>query len=230
VRYYQKNEHDWDYGVFYGRFLDKEQIQNGYFPDEVSGQAIHLVTADGVPLTAVLKNDAERIGYKGVTALKSGDTSNALRYLNAATQKYPKDMELWTDLALANINTGNAQGAKEAISKARGISSLDLQTEMTAGEIALTMNDMQWAQQIYSNMIENYPAMGNGFLGLAKVQAVQGNFDLALENVNHSNEMAQATNDGRLMQQGYMTMAFIYQRKGDMATAQKYYQAAQQGR
>jgi tetratricopeptide (TPR) repeat protein len=223
-RFYQKNEQDWDYAIYYGRFLDKEQLVNGYFPSDL---AIHIIEADGVPLCAILKNDPERNGFNGITAARQKDSVNAMRYLSAAAKKYPKDMEVWTNLALQYFYAGDGEKALQSISNARSVSTLDVQTEMTAGEIALATGDVNMALQVYGGLIENYPTFGNGYLGLAKAQALQGNFDLAVANVNTSNEMATEKQDGQLMQQGYMTLAFIYQRKGDMATAQKYYQAAQ---
>jgi tetratricopeptide (TPR) repeat protein len=224
VRYYQKNEHDWDYGIFYGRFLDREELQNGYFPSEA---AIHNVTADGAPLTTVIKNDPERLGYKGAQAMKAGDTANAVRYLSAAAKKYPYDTELWINLALVHMNMNNLPAAKDAIEKARSISTLDLQTALIAGEIGIKAGDANYAMQVFGGLIENYPDMSNGYLGLAKVQAMQGSFDLAIENANRANELAASIGDGQSVRQGYMVLAFIYQNKGDMATAQKYYQAAQ---
>ncbi len=223
-RYYQKNQQDWDYGVYFGRFLDKEQLENGYFPSKMS---IHNIEADGVPLCAVLANDPQRNGFKGYQAMTTGDLGNAVLYLEAASKKYPEDMEVWTNLALVYSNMKNAVAAKNAIDNARKISTLDLQTEMTAGEIFLRSNDANTASQVYGGLIENYPDMGEGYLGLAKAQAMQGNFELAIANVNTSNDMAVASQNGQLMKQGYMTLAYIYQAKGDMATAQRYYQESQ---
>jgi len=223
-RFYEKNEQDWDYGLYFGRFLDKEQLENEYFP---SGMAIHIIEADGVPLCAVLKNDPERLGYKASLAIKANDSVNAIRYLTAATNKYPEDMDLWLNLSLQHLNGGNTQASMEALSKARSISKLDLQTEVTAGQIALTVGDINLALQIYGSMLENYPTFINAYLGLAKAQALQGSFDLAVENVNVAMEKAMDKQDGNLVRQGYMTMAFIYHHKGDAATAQKYYEASQ---
>lgn len=222
VRYYQKNATDWDYGIFFGRFLDREELQNGYFPAKM---AIHDITADGVALTTIIKNDPERLGLKGLNAIEARDTANAVKYLNAATVKDPYDTELWNNLALIYMQKGDLSAAKEAVGKSRSVSSLDIQTANIAGEIALKANDVNSAMQIYGELMENYPTQGDGYLGLAKVQAIQGNLDLAMQNVNTAIEYSP-----QLAQQGYMLMAFIFQQKGDMAQAQKFYQAAQQAR
>ena len=222
VRYYQKNSSDWDYGIFFGRFLDREELQNGYFPSKM---AIHDITADGVALTTIIKNDPERLGLKGLNAMDARDTANAVKYLSAATAKDPYDMELWNNLAIMYMQKGNLSAAKEAVGKSRSISSLDVQTANIAGEIAVKANDVNSAMQIYGELMENYPTKGDGYLGLAKVQAIQGNLDLAMQNVNTAIEYSP-----QLAEQGYMLMAFIFQQKGDMAQAQKFYRAAQQAR
>ena len=147
-------------------------------------------------------------------------------------------MELWTNLAMVYISSGNFNAAQAAMDKAMSISSLDIQTTSIAGEIALRSNNAAKAAQIYSSMTENYPTMADGYFGLAKAQAMQGSFDLAIGTVNNAleivSEEAEKTNNQGLyyqaQQQSNMTLAIIYQLKGDMATAQRYYQAAQGGR
>jgi len=220
-RFYEKNQKNWDYAVYYSRFLDKEELQHGFFP---SSMAIHVITADGVPLTTVLKNDPERNGYKGYTALQHNDIPSATEYFNKAVAKYPEDLELWTYLALIYRSTNNLPAAQNAINKAMAISKLDVQTESIAGEIALQSSDFKGAVQIFSDMMEEYPDMGEAYLGLGKAQAGLGNYSMAIENVNTAINMDQS-----LTGQGYMALSFIYSRKGDQAAAQKYYNAAKQG-
>ena len=104
------------------------------------------------------------------------------------------------------------------------ISSLDVQSASIAGEIAMMSNDFAKAAKIYGDMIEESPDMGEAYLGLGKALAGQGNFSMAIENVNQGISI-----DPNLTPQGYMVLAYIYNKKGDVATAQKYYQAAKSG-
>jgi tetratricopeptide (TPR) repeat protein len=221
TRFYQKNQKDWDYAVYYGRFLDKDELLNGYFP---SSMAIHVIKADGVPLCAILKNDPERNGFKGYTAMQQNDVPHAIEYFNKAAAKYPEDMEIWNNLALLYRSTNNLPAAQNAINKAMAISSLDIQTANIAGEIAMQQNDFNGAAKIYGNLIEDNPDMAEAYLGLGKAQAGLGNFSMAIENVNTGISL-----EPNLTPQGYMVLAYIYNRKGDQATAQKYYNAAKSG-
>lgn len=219
VRYYEKNRKNWDYGIFFGRFLDREELQNGYFPSKL---AIHNIEADGVTLTTIIKNDGERLGMKGYQAMTSGDLANAINYTTAATKKDAYDTELWQNLASIHIAMNNYPEAKKAIDEARKISSLDVGTADMAGDLALRMGDINTSQMIYGELLENSPKQGEGYLGMAKIQATKGDYGLAVQNIQTAIDYSPY-----LEKQGLTLMGMIYQRKGDMAQAQKFFQMAQ---
>lgn len=220
VRYYQRNESDWDYGIFMSRFLDKEQLLSGYFPGD---NPIHIMEADGVPLTTILQNDPERNGFKGQEAMKKGNDTLAVALLNKAVQKYPKDAENWRNLAVANFQLGNKPAALDAIGKAYAISSLDMTNVNTAGAIYLQGGDFQKAIQVFGKMTRDYPEAAEGWMGIGQAYAASKNYPMAIDNLNKALAL-----DGRIAPQAYMALAYIYQQQGDMATAQKYAAAAQQ--
>lgn len=218
VRYYEKNRTDWDYGIFFGRFLDREELQNGYFPSKL---AIHNVEADGVTLSTVIKNDPERLGLKGYEAMITNDLANAVNYLTAATKKDAYDVELWQNLTSIHLATNNLAEAKKAIDEARKITTMDVETADLAGDLALRMGDIASSEQIYGAMLENSPSQGEGYLGLAKIQATKGDYDLAVQNVQTAMDLSPY-----LQGRGYTLMGLIFQRKGDMVQAQKFFQMA----
>jgi tetratricopeptide (TPR) repeat protein len=220
VRYYQRNETNWDYGIFMSRFLDKEQLQNGYFPGD---NPIHIVAADGVPLTTVLQNDPERNGFKGQEAMQKGQDTLAITFLNKAAQKYPKDAENWRNLAVVNFQLGNKPAALDAVNKAYAISSLDITNANTAGAISLQAGDIPRAIQVFGKMTQDYPDAVEGWMGVGQAYAAAKNYPMAIDNLNKALSL-----DGRIAPQAYMALAYIYQQKGDMPTAQKYAAAAQQ--
>lgn len=131
-RFYEKNQQDWDYAIYYSRFLDREQLLNGYFPD---GKAIYVVKADGVPLVAVYKNDKERDGFKGYQALQQKDFPAAIRHLKTAAAKYPQDMELFEHLSLAYAYNNQLDSAKWAMDQALKVSSISINTVMMAAQV-----------------------------------------------------------------------------------------------
>jgi Flp pilus assembly protein TadD len=219
VRYYQRGTSDWDYGVFVSRFLDKEQLLNGYFP---GANPIYIVTADSVPLTTVQENDPERNAMKGQEALKSSKDSLAVRYFEAAAKRDPKDTEPWRNLAAAAFRTDKGK-ALDAIGKAYAISSLDLNTAQTAGMIYLRGENFNKAIEVFSKMKDDYPEEAEGWMGLGQAQAAVKNYPLAIEDINTA-----IAKNPQYTPQGYQILAYIYQQQGDMAMAQKYAAAAQQ--
>ena len=181
VRFYQKNQKDWDYAIFYGRFLDREQLQNGYFP---SSMAIHVIKVDGIPVCTILKNDPERNGFKGATAKQEKNLPLAVEYFRRAAAKYPDDMEIWSEMAECYASMGNLDSAQIAIDKALAISSADVQTAFMAGQIAMQRKDFKKAETIFTHVTEEAPEVGQAYLQLAVAQAYQNNFNAAIENVN----------------------------------------------
>jgi len=221
-RFYQKNQQDWDFAIYYGRFLDKGQLQHGYFP---SSMAIHVITADGVAICTILKNDPERNGLKGYKAMQANDLPQAVNYFTKAVAKYPEDMEVCDYLALLYRSSNNLPAAANAVDKAMAISSADLQSANIAGEIALQQGNFSKALQIFGDLSDEYPNMAEPYLGMGQAQGGLGHFDMAIENIKKAVSM-----DESLGRQGYMALAYIYDRKGDKAQAQQYYNAAHGGK
>jgi Flp pilus assembly protein TadD len=220
VRYYQRGESDWDYGVFMSRFLDKEQLQNGYFPGD---NALHIVAADGVPLTTVQENDPARNSLKGNAAIKANNFPQAVAYFEVAVKKDLKDAEAWRNLAVAAFQAGDKAKALDAIGKAYAISSLDVNMANTAGMIYLQGQDFTKAVQVFGKLSEDNPDMAEAWLGLGQAQASSKNYSAAIDDINK----ALALNP-QYSHDGYMMMANIYHAMGDDANAQKYAAAAQQ--
>lgn len=131
-RFYEKNQQDWDYAIYFSRFLDREQLQHGYFPD---GKAIHVIKADGVPLVAVYKNDKERDGFKGYQALQARNFPLAIAHLKRAASKYPQDMELFEQLSMAYAYNNQLDSAKWAADQALKVSSISINAVMLAAQI-----------------------------------------------------------------------------------------------
>lgn len=220
VRYYQRGDADWDYGIFVSRFLDKEQLINGYFP---GGNPLHIIEVDGVPLTTIQANDPQRNAFKGQEAMKAQNFALSVQYFEKAVALDPKDAEAWRNLAVAAFQSGDKAKSMDAIGKAYAISSVDLNTSNTAGMIYLQAQDFNKALQVYAKITEENPDMPEGWMGLGQAQANLKNYTAAIDDINK----AVALNP-QYAPQGYMMMASIYQQMGDMAMAQKYAAAAQQ--
>ncbi|MBK6478105.1 MAG: hypothetical protein IPF93_07390 [Saprospiraceae bacterium] len=80
TRYYERSEKDWDYAIFYSRFIHRDQLLNHTWPPKGT---VYTVKADGVPICAVVKRD-NREDYLGFQALEKNDAISAMKHFLAA--------------------------------------------------------------------------------------------------------------------------------------------------
>ena len=78
-RYYDRNEKNWDYAIFYSRFVNRSQLRNRTWPPKGT---IHTIKTGGVPICAVVKRENYN-DYLGYEALKKGDHLKAITYFQS---------------------------------------------------------------------------------------------------------------------------------------------------
>lgn len=157
VRYYQRYEKKWDYALFYSRFMDKDLLQNGYFPPD---NTIATIKADDVPLCAILQNEPDFAGYKAHQFLKAEQFDSAIVYFEKHFKAAPKDESSFENYAVALATTGRM---KEAIA-------------VMEGKLKMDPADMG----SYQMLINIYKAMGdkvNQQRTLARAKAIQAGED-----------------------------------------------------
>lgn len=101
VSYRNRSNVPADYEILYSRFVDRDLLVSGCFPPE---QAIHVVYADGVPLSCVIKK-TDKGDYLGQEALKKQDFEAAIGYLEPYCVKYSKNDAAWMNLGMAYLST-----------------------------------------------------------------------------------------------------------------------------
>jgi len=171
VNLFSQHKTDWDYAIFITRYLDHDALKNGYFN---SPKSIHTITADGVPICMVLKNDTARYGYKAHLAKQAGRLNEAAAYLGKALAQYPGDVELWTDLTLLYMETNELDKAEYAINNALKISSVNHNSVHLSWEIAFRKQDLPKALQILTFATNYYKGTDAPWLRLAEAQALTG--------------------------------------------------------
>lgn len=100
VRYYSRGEKDWDYGIFYSRFIDQSQLKNKSWPNT---HTIYEATADGVPLSIVVERK-DKSDFYAVNAMDAKNYAAADSLYAKAVQYDPKNEE-----ALAGLGTAQLQ-------------------------------------------------------------------------------------------------------------------------
>jgi tetratricopeptide (TPR) repeat protein len=111
-RYYQRSEHDWDYGVFLTGHLSPRYFRNksAYPP----ANTIYKVEIDGVPVGVVVRR-VNKDDWRGIELLKKGDVLGAIPLLEKARQLDPNNevVRLYLANAYNNVSKFN-EAIKEA--------------------------------------------------------------------------------------------------------------------
>jgi tetratricopeptide (TPR) repeat protein len=114
VRYYSRNEKDWDYGIFYSRFIDQSQLKNKSWPNT---HTIYEAKADNVPLTIVVERK-DKSDLLASDAFDKKDFIAADSLYKKAVQYDSKDEEAWTGLGTVQLQTNQVQQAIQSFTQA----------------------------------------------------------------------------------------------------------------
>lgn len=112
-RYYDRNNKDWDYAIFYSEYVSPYQLQHKLWPPDGT---IYTVKAGGVPICAVVKRTT-KADLEGHNALQANNIPMAIEKLEQAKTAYPNNEGVYTDLGLAYLSSKNFEKGIEALSK-----------------------------------------------------------------------------------------------------------------
>lgn len=76
------------------------------------------VTAEAERLRAFAGNDAPTLHARGIGALLGGEPNDAVPLLASAARSSPDEARYWSDLAAAQLQAGDAAGARESAARA----------------------------------------------------------------------------------------------------------------
>ena len=147
VRYPQRYERKWDYALFYTRFMDKELLQNGFFPP---ANCIYTVKADNAPLCAVLKADPEMLAYKASQFLKANNFDSAIVYYEQHLKQDPNDESSYDNYAIALASKSRIPEAIAALQKKLKMDAEDLSSYQVLINIYRAIGDKQHEQEAAS--------------------------------------------------------------------------------
>ena len=115
----RNNMNDWEYGIFYTRFLDKEMLETpGYFPP---ANTIHVEELDGVPLICVVKRKPKlEKQYNAIadTLMKQGKIDEAIVYAKKTLGVYAENSDAISILFNCYMQKKDAQGCINYFSNA----------------------------------------------------------------------------------------------------------------
>ena len=139
-RYYQRSEHDWDYGVFLTGHLNPSHFGNkAIFPPVGT---IHKIEVNGVPIGVIIKR-LNKDDFHGVQLLKEGKIAEAAILLEKARNADPENEVVRLYLANAYVNSGKFNEALQECQKALEVfpDYLGAMVTMAIAYINLNQND-----------------------------------------------------------------------------------------
>jgi len=202
----------WDYALYPTRFLDGGTLQKGYWPPD---NAVHIVTAGGAPILAVLKDDGKNCAL-GMAAAKVGDWQTSIAKLQAEVANVPDNDLAWTNLGQAYLNNNQFEEAKAAAEKALEISPDDTQANNLIGMYWLNKKDTGRAKTQFEAAIKKEPSNPAAWYYLAVIAQSQNNSQVALANLMKAIQIAPN------FRAAYEMSAQIYESQGNMQAAQQF--------
>lgn len=217
VRFRQRYDKDWDYGLFLSRFARGSHLKNGTWPP--ADKTVHTIDANGVPLLAILKSE-DNNAYLGAQATKQQDWQNVIRYMNAEVQKYPSNEIAWVSLARAYIQIQDMNNASVALGKALELEPENLQAINLKGLFYLRTGQEDKAVETMQASLEFEPKNSVAYYYMALVDKNKKNLKSALANARKAIEV------NPKFREGYNLVAQIYEESGNSEQAQRFRQAA----
>ncbi len=219
TRYRNRNEQQWDYGLFNSRFVTGKQLENGKWP---SSKKIHTIDANSVPLLAVIKNDAEQFDFQAFQAAKANDLPSAIQKYQSEVAKYPDSDVAWLGLAQAYLNGNQLPEANAAAEKALEIDPDNNLGLLIKGLYLMNTGKVNDATVLFKRSIEidEKYYLANFYLAMAYRQQ-----NYLSEAISEANKVLETAPN---FKQAYLLIGEIYQQQGNTNAAQQYMNAAQQ--
>lgn len=208
----------WDYGIFYSRFVDHSQLDDNSW---ISKNTIHVVKADSTPLDIiVLRKD--KSDYYGYQALKRNNVDSSIAYFKNAISADANNELAFYGLAQAYFQATKYDSVITTVSQVLKIYPNYENAILLMGVSQMRKGQLQQAMQSFGNLIAKDTTDNAAYDNLALCYLQQGNVEMGISYLNQSIKV----NPDDI--QAYYYLGTIYQRRGDMTTAKKYFDMVNQ--
>jgi len=218
VRFYRRYAESWDYGIFPTRFIRGPHLRSGNWPNS---KTVHVVEANGIPLTAIEKEE-EQWTYQAEEAAKKQDWAAAFTAFNEEVKAHPDNELAWMGLSNVYINTNNLTVAIEAAKESLKYAPENENGLYYMGLAYMRSGKMNAALECFHSAIKTNKDhyVSHYYAGIIYQQRKE--YQQALK---HALETVRAN---KAFKQGYILVAGIYNDIGDKTNAQRYQNFANQ--
>ncbi len=217
VRFNNRYDTDWDYGIFPSRYIKGPHLRAQSWPNK---RSIHEVTANGIPLTSVEQGGGPV--FDGEQAFKTQNWEAAANAFRQEVQQYDDNEIAWLKLALVFANQNNFVETKSAADKLLQIAPDNTSGLLYRGLAFLNTGDVNSAEQDFRRAIEVEDDFSTAYYYLALIENQRNNVSSALEFLQKAIETAPR------FKAAYELAAQIYEKQGDAQRAAQFRAAAAQ--
>ncbi|MEM6725981.1 MAG: phospholipid carrier-dependent glycosyltransferase, partial [Bacteroidota bacterium] len=118
VRYNDRERRDWDYGMFYTRFIDRNFLKNEAWPP---GEIVYEEKVGDVTIGAITKR-GEPYDFQAYKATQDKDFAEALRLYELEAQQHPKSEAALMGMANSALQVKDFEKMKSALDRLMEIS------------------------------------------------------------------------------------------------------------
>ncbi len=175
IRFRERFDTDWEIGIFSPAFVDPAIMQNDLFKTK---NTVHSIDIDGKPICIIVERK-DKNDFIGKKLMDSNKFIEAIPFLTKAVQYDPNNEIAWSNLALAQLQSNQANLAIESANKALAISPESISAMNYLGYAYLQTGNASYAQSVFLKMIDENPNMPDPYRILAQIAQQQGNGAMA---------------------------------------------------
>lgn len=218
VRYRQRHDADWDYGLFLSRFIDGSYIRQGSWPPVPT---VHTIDVNSTPVLAIVKSPG-KAAFAGISAQKQNQFAEAIPLLEEAIKQDPGDEIALSTLAFCYINTGQTDLAKTALDNTFKVDPENLTAANYLGLYHINRNEIEPAIRAFERAAELQENNFFAYYYLASLELQRNNLNIALDYAK------KAVQTNPRFKGAYELAASIFDKMGDAGNANAYRNAASQ--
>lgn len=217
VRYRQRYDKPWDYGLFLSRFVRGSHLNNGTWPP--TDKTVHVIAANNIPLLAIMKEE-NRNTHLAVMAGKQKNYKEVLRLLETEVVKYPQNEIAWLEIARAYTSLDTIELAYDALERVLELEPENVQAANLLGLNYINAGQVQQGVQVFENSLIFEPRNFIAHFYIASVQNHANNLKDAHEHIR------EAIKINPKFPEAYELLAQILDKNGEKERAQRYRQTA----
>lgn len=170
VRYYSRASKDWDYGIFYSRFIDQSQLKNKSWPNT---HTIYTAKADNVPLSIVVERK-DKSDFYAVAAMDSKNFAAADSLYSLAVKYDPKNEEALAGLGTAQLQLNDPQKAIQSITQSLQIYPANFTAVSLLGLAYAQAGKTEQAIQLLNQSLQSNPNNPQAYYYLGLIYQQKG--------------------------------------------------------